>query len=99
MKTHYFKINVYRYSTSEELSFRFGLNAVLRCGRDDGAAGVVASPVLSPNGLVYVGSSDRYFYAIHTLTGEIAWRLYTDSPIGSSAAVDSNGGARIQFTP
>ena len=77
--------------TSEELSFRFGWNSVFRCGRDEGAVGVVASPVYSPNGLVYVGSSDWYFYALNTLTGEVAWRLFTDSPIGSSAAVDNNG--------
>jgi len=36
--------------TSEELSFRFGWNTVLTCGRDSSAVGVVASPVYSPNG-------------------------------------------------
>ena len=45
--------------TSEELSFRFGWGSVLPCGRDTGAVGVMASPVFSPNGLLYVGSSDR----------------------------------------
>ena len=41
--------------TSEELSFRFGWNRVLPCSRDTGAVGVLASPVYSPNGLLYVG--------------------------------------------
>lgn len=77
--------------TDEELSFRFGLNAVLTCGRDTGAVGVIASPVYSPNGLVYVGSSDWYFYALNALTGEVTWLLYTDGPIESSAAIMDNG--------
>ena len=77
--------------SSEELSFRFGWNAVFKCRQDRDTVGVVASPVYSPNGLVYVGSSDSYFYALDTLTGRVVWKLYADSPIGSSAAVDSNG--------
>ena len=77
--------------TSEELSYRFGWNVVLPCGRDTGAVGVVASPVWSPNGLIYVGSSDATFYALLETTGAVAWTLETDGAIGSSAAIDTDG--------
>ena len=53
--------------------------------------GVVASPVYSPNGLVYVGSSDSYFYAVENLTGAVRWAMFADGPVQSSAAVDEDG--------
>ena len=77
--------------TSEEAAFRFGWNPVLPCGGDTGAVGVVASPVYSPNGLVYVGSSDSYFYAVENLTGAVRWAMFADGPVQSSAAVDEDG--------
>ena len=77
--------------TSEELAFRFGWNAVLTCSGDTPAVGVVASPVYSPNGVIYVGSGDRYFYAVDAKTGAVKWSLYTDGPIASSAAIDESG--------
>ena len=63
--------------------------------RDEGAVGVVASPVLSPNGLVYVGSGDGYFYAVRNLTGKVAWTMRADGAVQSSAAVDESG--RLYF--
>ena len=80
---------------SEETSFRFGWNIRLECARDEGAVGVVASPVLSPNGLVYVGSGDGYFYAVRNLTGKVAWTMRADGAVQSSAAVDESG--RLYF--
>ena len=77
---------------ARETSFRFGWNIRLECARDEGAVGVVASPVLSPNGLVYVGSGDGYFYAVRNLTGKVAWTMRADGAVQSSAAVDESGG-------
>ena len=77
--------------TSEEAAFRFGWNPVLSCGGDTGATGVVASPVYSPNGLVYVGSTDSYFYAVENRTGAVRWAMFADGPVQSSAAVDEDG--------
>ena len=45
----------------------------------------------SPNGLIYVGSSDATFYALLETTGAVAWTLETDGAIGSSAAIDTDG--------
>lgn len=78
--------------TSEEAARRFGWNAALACGKKGSSAvGVVSSPVIGPDGVVYVGSSDRYFYALNNLTGAVEWKLYADGPIQSSAAIDSDG--------
>ena len=78
--------------TSEEAARRVGWNAALSCGKKGSAAvGVVSSPVIGPDGVVYVGSSDRYFYALNNLTGAVEWKMYTDGPIQSSAAIDSDG--------
>ena len=78
--------------TSEESAYRFGWNSALSCGKKGRpAVGVVSSPVLGPDGTVYVGSSDGYFYAINNMTGTVLWKMYTDGPIQSSAAIDSEG--------
>ena len=48
--------------TSEEAARRFGWNAALACGKKGSSAvGVVSSPVIGPDGVVYVGSSDDTF--------------------------------------
>lgn len=52
------------------------------------ASQVLATPVIASN-LVYVGSSDGYFYALNTDTGRPAWRYHTGE-IRSSAAFASN---------
>ena len=76
--------------TSEEAARRFGeRRAVVREERERGGGrGVVAG---HRTGVVYVGSSDRYFYALNNLTGAVEWKMYTDGPIQSSAAIDSDG--------
>ena len=50
---------------------------------------VTASPVLSEDGLtLYVGSADRYFYAINTDDGTEKWRIKLGGPITTSATID-----------
>jgi alpha-tubulin suppressor-like RCC1 family protein/outer membrane protein assembly factor BamB len=50
---------------------------------------VTASPVLSEDGLtLYVGSADRYFYAINTEDGTLKWRLKLGGPITAAATLD-----------
>ena len=71
------------------VSVRMEPGALLR--GDTGATGVVASPVYSPNGLVYVGSTDSYFYAVENRTGAVRWAMFADGPVQSSAAVDEDG--------
>jgi len=50
---------------------------------------VYSSPAVS-NGVVYVGSYDKYVYALDADTGAVKWKYKTDSWIWSSPAV-SNG--------
>ena len=57
---------------------------------------VTASPVLSEDGLtLYVGSGDRYFYALHTGsedefpgTNRLKWKIKLGGPIFASATMD-----------
>ena len=87
----------------EETSLRFGANVVLTCGRDSRSVGVVASPVYAVGsnslgddlGVVYVGSSDKSFYAVTAETGKVKWRLDVDGAVATSAAIDADG--RLYF--
>jgi eukaryotic-like serine/threonine-protein kinase len=47
---------------------------------------IVSSPAIA-DGVVYVGSTDHYFYAIDERTGAEIWKLKTGSRISSSALV------------
>jgi outer membrane protein assembly factor BamB len=47
---------------------------------------VIASPTIA-NGVVYVGSTDRYFYALDAASGALEWKVKTGARIASSAAV------------
>jgi alpha-tubulin suppressor-like RCC1 family protein/outer membrane protein assembly factor BamB len=50
---------------------------------------VTASPLLSEDGLtLYVGSADRYFYAINTEDGTLKWKLKLGGPITAAATMD-----------
>ena len=57
---------------------------------------VTASPVLSEDGLtLYVGSADRYFYALHTGsedefpgTNRLKWKIKLGGPVTASAVMD-----------
>lgn len=52
-------------------------------------AGVETSPVLS-QGIVYIGASDGYLYAIDQATGIIKDKLNLGAPIFSTVAVSGN---------
>ena len=53
---------------------------------------VIASPALSEDGLtLYVGSADRYFYAINTEDGSEKWKLRLPAAIMDSATIDDEG--------
>ncbi len=60
---------------------------------------VTASPVLSEDGLtLYVGSGDRYFYALYTGserefpgTNRVKWKIKLSGPILASAVIDGDG--------
>jgi outer membrane protein assembly factor BamB len=47
---------------------------------------VIASPAVA-SGVVYVGSTDRYFYALDAASGALKWKLKTGARIASSASV------------
>jgi len=51
---------------------------------------IVSSPTVS-NGIVYVGSSDNFLYAVDAGTGKLKWRFDAHGNVGSSPAV--SGGA------
>ena len=52
--------------------------------------GIFSSPVVDAEGTVYVGSADRYFYAIDRL-GVVKWKVLTGEIIDSSALLDDRG--------
>lgn len=54
------------------------------------AKGIFSTPVIDGAGRVYVGSADRYFYAINP-NGELAWKHLTGEVIDSSALLDDGG--------
>lgn len=49
--------------------------------------GIFSSPVVDGNGTVYIGSADKYFYAIDN-RGNLKWRHLTGEIIDSSALLD-----------
>ncbi|ALM75534.1 [protein ADP-ribosylglutamate] hydrolase [Thermococcus barophilus] len=50
---------------------------------------IVSSPAVY-EGILYFGSSDYYFYAIDSLTGEVKWKFKTNGRIDASPAVWKN---------
>jgi eukaryotic-like serine/threonine-protein kinase len=42
------------------------------------------------DGVIYVGSTERYVYALDAITGAVRWRFQTDGPVGSLPGV-ANG--------
>jgi outer membrane protein assembly factor BamB len=51
---------------------------------------IEASPIVGPDGTIYIGSGDNVFYAI-TSTGKIKWTFRTQSLIRSTAAIGMDG--------
>ena len=52
--------------------------------------GVFSSPVVGADGTIYIGSADRYFYAL-TPDGAVKWKHQTGEIIDSSALLDDRG--------
>ena len=52
--------------------------------------GIFSSPVVDSDGTIFVGSADRYFYAI-TPDGQLKWRFRTGEIIDSAAMLDDTG--------
>ena len=54
-----------------------------------------ASPVVGPDGTVYLGSDDtatrHRFYAVNGATGAVKWSLPTDNAVYTTAAIDAAG--------
>ncbi len=50
-------------------------------------SGRVISSVAIESGLVYVGSTDKNFYAVDQQTGALKWKFATEGPVVSSAAI------------
>lgn len=55
------------------------------------ARGIFSTPVIGGNGTVYIGSADRYFYALRS-DGRVLWRFRTGGIIDAAAAL----GARVK---
>jgi outer membrane protein assembly factor BamB len=56
--------------------------------------GIFSSPVLGGDGSLYVGSADRYFYALDA-AGKLRWKNLTGEIIDSAALVDDSGGVFV----
>lgn len=54
------------------------------------SATVETSPILSTNGIIYIGASDGYLYGIKSGTGEIIWKTKTGAPFLSTVAISGN---------
>lgn len=50
------------------------------------SSAVVASPLVTDSGLVIVGSTDGYIYALDRDAGRLAWKIATGGPILASAS-------------
>lgn len=57
-------------------------------GRD---SRIRASPAIAPDGTVYVGSGNYFFYALDGATGAIKWSFETLAEVDSTAAVGPTG--------
>ncbi len=51
----------------------------------------VASPAVGPDGTVYIGSSNAFFYALSSTNGTRKWRFTATTPIISSPAIAPDG--------
>ena len=69
---------------------------IIRCTGNEAPVYAVGSNSLGDDlGVVYVGSSDKSFYAVTAETGKVKWRLDVDGAVATSAAIDADG--RLYF--
>lgn len=63
------------------------------------AKGVFSTPVIDGQGIIYIGSGDHYFYALHS-DGTVKWKYKTGEIIDSAAALgrlDPQTGETVTF--
>ena len=70
---------------------RFLPSATTGKGLDGTEAYTDSSPAIGSDGTVYVGSSDKKFYALDGKTGTKKWEFVTGSYVGSSPAIGNDG--------
>lgn len=63
-------------SATGELKWKFKLNGEIN-----------SSATIGPNNIIYVGSCDKYMYALNGSNGELGWKYETQGEIYSSAAI------------
>ncbi|AMW33279.1 PQQ-binding-like beta-propeller repeat protein [Fervidobacterium islandicum] len=56
---------------------------------------VTTAPVISEDGIIYVGSNDKSLYAVNSEDGSVIWKFGTDSELTVTPALDKDG--RIYF--
>jgi outer membrane protein assembly factor BamB len=55
----------------------------------DTSGAITGSPILSRNGLAYVGSENSHLYALYTATGGVAWDANTFASIKATPSLDN----------
>ena len=53
--------------------------------------GVISSPAIGDDGTVYIGSSDKKFYALNGHTGVKQWEFKTKAPVRGSPVIGEDG--------
>jgi len=82
--------SAYRGPTTANLRWRFVTENPAHV--DDPA--ISAQPVIAPDGTIYIGSHDHYFYAL-TPEGQVRWRKDLGNRIYSTALVDADGNVYV----
>lgn len=75
-------LSVYKGSQVNTLKWKYKTN-------DDGYH-IYSSPVIAPDGTIYIGCDDKYLYAV-TPNGSKKWRFKTGGKVVSTAAISADG--------
>ena len=86
---HCFAILFFCFSSSSFMDTAWAEGGLLKWSLATGDS-IYASPAIAPDGTIYVGSYDKFFYAINP-DGTKKWEYFTDLSIKSSAAIDDEG--------
>ena len=84
-----FAILFFSFSSSSFIEMAWAQEGRLKWSFSTGDS-IYASPAMAPDGTIYVGSYDEFFYAINP-DGSKKWEYFTDLSIKSSAAIDEEG--------